>query len=118
MTDSLYKEIILDHYQAPHNFGQLEYADKEAEYNNPLCGDKITMQVKLEGDTISDIKFSGEGCAISMASASMLTDKLKGMKLIEVQKLTPDDITKMLDIELSPVRLKCALLSLEVAQKL
>lgn len=118
----LYRDNILDHYKNPRNFGHLEHPDASAEENNPLCGDKISIQIKLQTTnyqlpTISDIKFSGQGCAISMASASMLTEKAKGMKKEDVKKLNTQDILDMLGVELTPTRLKCALLSLEVLQK-
>jgi len=118
----IYRENILDHYKNPRNFGRLEKPGASYEAGNPLCGDTIGMDIKLithnpELQTIGEIKFWGEGCAISQASASMLTEKVKGKSLEEIKKIGKEEILKMLGIELSPVRLKCALLPLEVLQK-
>ncbi|MBI4129900.1 SUF system NifU family Fe-S cluster assembly protein [Candidatus Roizmanbacteria bacterium] len=124
--DDLYREIILDHYKNPRNFGSLESKTHEAEANNPFCGDRIRMEILFQKikrskdqkiQIIKDIKFSGEGCAISIASASLLTEKVKGMSQQQISSLTKEDIVVMLGIELSPTRLKCALLSLEVLQQ-
>jgi NifU homolog involved in Fe-S cluster formation len=81
--DWLYQEIILDHYKRPRNFGTLENADAVAEEENPYCGDRIVVHLKTDGERISEIRFSGRGCAISQASASMMTEKVKGMRLEE-----------------------------------
>ncbi|OGG15167.1 Fe-S cluster protein [Candidatus Gottesmanbacteria bacterium RIFCSPHIGHO2_01_FULL_39_10] len=118
----LYRDNILDHYKNPRNFGNMDKPDSLAEESNPLCGDKICIQIKLQTtnyklQTIQDIKFSGVGCAISIASASLLTEKVKNMDLAKVQRLKTKDIVDMLGITLTPTRLKCALLSLEVLQK-
>jgi len=124
--DSYYKDYILDHYQNPRNYGELDRPDFESLENNPLCGDMIKMQIKITNSKqqvpnklqfpkskIQKIMFSGSGCAISMASASMLTEKVKGMSVEEAMKINKEDIVKMLGIQLSPVRLKCALLPLQ-----
>lgn len=118
----IYRENILDHYKNPQNFGRLQNPDASYEEGNPLCGDMIGMEVKLithnsELRTIAEIKFWGEGCAISQASASMLTEEVKGKSPEEIKKIGREEILKMLGIELSPVRIKCALLPLEVLQK-
>lgn len=119
--DNFYRENILDHYKNPKNFGKIKNPDFSSEENNPLCGDKIGMQIKCNVQNskrrINDIKFYGEGCAISVASASMLTEKVKGKTIKEVRKLKTDDILNLLGIELTPTRLKCALLPLEVLHK-
>ena len=113
--EDLYRENILDHYQNPRNFGTLDHPDITYEDDNPLCGDVIRIDIKLdEADRISDVAFSGEGCAISQASASMLTEEILGKTLEEVKQLGKDDILEMLGIQLGPVRIKCALLSLKV----
>jgi len=117
--DQFYRENILDHYRNPRNFGQLPKPDAASEEVNPLCGDKIGMQIKLrtknlELKTVEDIRFQGEGCAISMASASMLTEKVKGMTAQDTLKLGLEDVTSLLGIVLTPARVKCALLPLEV----
>lgn len=120
--DTLYRDNILDHYKNPRNFGLLDPADAKHLENNPLCGDRIQMQIKCktqkgESTILEDVKFTGEGCAISIASASMLSEKVKGMELSAIKKLTADDIVEMLGITLTPTRLKCALLALETLQK-
>lgn len=110
---SIYQEIILDHYRAPHNHGKLEHPSASAAVSNPLCGDKLTMDIIAENGIVKEIAFSGEGCAISQASASMLTDYAKGKNIEELKKLDRDFMIDMIGIELSPNRIKCALLSLE-----
>lgn len=118
--DSLYRDIILDHYRNPQNFGTLPHADVSHEENNPFCGDRICIELKTKDQrqkTITDIRFHGEGCAISMACSSMLTEKAQGMAPQDVKKLKKKDVLDMLGIELTPTRLKCALLPLEVLQK-
>src|SRR3989339_643699 len=110
---NLYHEEILEHYRHPHHAGTLPDADVIQEEHNPLCGDKLTFYVKFSHNIISDVKFSGEGCAISQATASMLTDEIIGMSIEEIKKLTTKDITNLLGVELGPTRLKCALLSLQ-----
>jgi nitrogen fixation NifU-like protein len=113
--DDLYREVILDHYKNPRHHGTLDPHDFSYEDENPLCGDKLRIDVRLDDERrVKDVAFSGHGCAISQASASMLTDSIVGQPLAEVLKLTKDDILDMLGIELGPVRLKCALLSLKV----
>ncbi len=111
MAYDMYQEVILQHYRSPRNFGPLEGADLSGDENNPLCGDHITMQIKLDEarERIEDIHFTGDGCAISVASSSMLTQKVKGLTLAEAGKIGRDDVLKLVAIPLSPVRLKCAL---------
>lgn len=115
--DDLYKEEILDHYWNPHNAGSFPNPTLTAEEHNVTCGDKIRMEFIVDGDTVGDVRFNGEGCAISQASASMLTDKLKGLPLRQARELTDADITAMLGITISPARLKCATLGLETMKK-
>jgi nitrogen fixation protein NifU and related proteins len=112
--DDFYRDYILDHYRHPHNFGQLERPDAEAEDLNPLCGDQIRMQLKIDNGVVSDVRFSGKGCAISQASASMLTDAIKGMKLADVATLSKDVVLENIGIGISPTRMKCAMLGLRV----
>jgi nitrogen fixation NifU-like protein len=115
--DDLYRDEILEHYRAPHNFGTLEAPDAVHEGNNPLCGDRITMMLSLgEDGAVSDVAFSGRGCAISQASASLLTDEIKGRSVAEVEALRNQDVLDLLGIEISPARLKCAMLSLDTLQ--
>src|SRR5579859_5223290 len=111
MAYDMYQEIILQHYRSPHNFGELTGADLVGEESNPLCGDHIRLQLKLDAarSSVEAVRFDGDGCAISMASASLLTDRLKGKSLEEVGRLTRDDVIQLLGIPLSPVRVKCAL---------
>jgi nitrogen fixation NifU-like protein len=112
--DDLYRDEILEHYRRPHNFGTLDAPDAAFEGSNPLCGDRITMMLGLgEDDRVSAVAFTGRGCAISQASASMLTDAIRGKPLTEVAGLRDQDVLDELGIEISPARLKCALLSIE-----
>ncbi len=113
--EDLYRENILDHYQIPRNYGSLDDPDISYEDDNPMCGDVIRIEVKLDAENrISQVSFSGEGCAISTASASMLTEKVLGKTVDEVKQIGKEDILDMLGIQLGPVRLKCALLPLKV----
>lgn len=111
--DDLYRQNILDHYQNPRNFGTLEHPDISAEDTNPLCGDEIRIDLKVRGGKIEDVRFTGKGCSISRAAASMLTEEIRGKTLEEVKRIGRDDVLEMLGIELGPVRLKCALLALK-----
>jgi nitrogen fixation NifU-like protein len=111
--DDLYRDYILEHYRKPHNFGVLEEPTASYEGANPLCGDRITMMLGIKDGMISEVAFTGRGCAISQASASLLTDEIKGKAIEDVEKLTPDDLLELIGVEISPARLKCALLSLD-----
>lgn len=108
---SIYREIILDHYKHPKNFREIKGAQTKAEVSNSLCGDSLTIFITFVDGAVSDVSFLGVGCAISVASASMLTEYVKGKSIDEIQSITSTDITELLGIELSPSRLKCALLS-------
>src|SRR5881394_3584448 len=112
--DQLYREVILDHYKNPRGHGLIEDADAEAEGQNPLCGDEVSIFVAFggDGDTIDEVKFSGRGCAISQAATSMLTEMVKGRSATEVAALPRDELLEEIGIPLTPVRLKCALLGL------
>ena len=114
--ESLYREVILDHYKNPRGHGVIEDADAEAEGQNPLCGDEVSIYVAFgeDGETIDDVKFSGRGCAISQAATSMLTDLVKGRTAAEVATMPKDELLDEIGIPLTPVRLKCALLGLGV----
>ncbi|MDQ3448400.1 MAG: iron-sulfur cluster assembly scaffold protein [Chloroflexota bacterium] len=115
--DDLYRDEILEHYRRPHNFGTLASPDAVHEGSNPLCGDRLTMMLGIgPSGTVDEVAFTGRGCAISQASASMLTDSIKGKALDEVARLGAQDVLDDLGIEISPARLKCALLSLETLQ--
>jgi len=110
--EGMYKENILDHYKHPHNQGQIENADIKHTENNPLCGDVITINLKLNSNKVKDIKFVGRGCAISQSAMSMLTDEIKGKSLEDAKKISREDVVDMLGIEVGPVRTKCAVLGL------
>ena len=112
--DQMYREVILDHYKNPRGHGLIEDADAQAEGQNPLCGDEVSIYVSFEedGDTIDEVKFSGRGCAISQAATSMLTEMVKGRSATEVATLPRDELLDEIGIPLTPVRLKCALLGL------
>jgi nitrogen fixation protein NifU and related proteins len=112
--DQLYREVILDHYKNPRGHGLLEDADAQAEGQNPLCGDEVSIYVAFDddGDTIDEVKFSGRGCAISQAATSMLTEMVQGRSATEVATLSRDELLEEIGIPLTPVRLKCALLGL------
>ena len=113
--DALYREQILDHYKHPHNFGELDEPDLEFEDNNPLCGDELRVQLRTDEDgRIEEIRFSGQGCAISQASASMVSDEVKGMTVRELMRLDKAFVLELLGIDISATRMKCALLSLKV----
>jgi nitrogen fixation protein NifU and related proteins len=112
--EQFYREYILDHYKNPRNFGRIEGAEITHEEYNPLCGDVVGMDFRVRGGVIEDVKFHGRGCAISQASASLLTERLKGMTLDEARQVGKDDVLEELGIDISPARLKCALLSLKV----
>jgi nitrogen fixation protein NifU and related proteins len=112
--DSLYREVILDHYKNPRGHGVIEGADAVAEGQNPLCGDEVSIAVAFEGDKIADVKFQGRGCAISQAATSMLMDMVKGRTAQEVAAMSRDELLDEVGIPLTPVRLKCALLGLGV----
>jgi len=113
--DDLYREIIIEHYKNPSYRGRLDPHDIFFEDSNPLCGDHIQVELRVdENGAVSDARFDGHGCAISQASADLLMESIIGKSLEDVKKLKAQDILDLLGIELGPVRLKCALLSLKV----
>jgi nitrogen fixation protein NifU and related proteins len=116
MVYDMYQENILDHYQNPRNLGRLEGADLTAKEHNPLCGDSIELFIKLGRDQrVEEVSFEGQGCAISQASISMLTEEMKGKPLAELERLaTKDTVFEMLGVPISHARIKCALLSMDV----
>jgi nitrogen fixation NifU-like protein len=111
--EDLYKENILDHYRHPRNRGTIENPDVTYEDANPLCGDRIRMDFRIRDGRIEQVRFSGTGCSISQAAASMLCERIEGMTLEEAKRLSREDVLEMVGIELGPVRLKCALLALK-----
>jgi nitrogen fixation protein NifU and related proteins len=113
--DDLYRELIIDHYKNPQYRGHLEPNDIHFEDDNPLCGDHIEISLRVDGSgKVTDGRFDGKGCAISQASADLLIESIIGKPVEEVKKLSKEDVLDLLGIELGPVRLKCALLSLKV----
>ena len=114
MADSLYREVILDHYRNPRNKGILDPADYSAEDSNPLCGDEVRIDLRVTDERVSDVKFTGRGCAVSLAATSILAEMVQDRPLAEVNALTKADPLDELGIPVSPARLKCALLGLHV----
>jgi nitrogen fixation NifU-like protein len=113
--DDIYREQILDHARHPRNFGHLPAPTVVREERNPLCGDQIRLELAISDDVITDVRFTGRGCAISQASASLLTEAIKGKPVAEAKQFSKDDLLELIGIPLThnPTRLKCALLSLK-----
>ncbi len=109
-------DFIIEHYKNPQNFGHLENPDIVHEEGNPSCGDQIRIELKIDNDRITDVRFSGKGCAISQAAASILTEEIKGKTLEEVKQFDKQKMLDLLGIEISAIRLKCALLALKVVK--
>ena len=112
-----YREYILDHYRDPRNYGKLEKPDVHSEDSNPLCGDQLGMDLQVEGDRVIAVRFQGRGCAISQATASMLSEMIDGKTIDEVSSLGKNDVLEALGIPISPARTKCAFLSLRVLHR-
>jgi nitrogen fixation protein NifU and related proteins len=112
--DDFYRENILDHYKNPRNHGHIDHPSAAAEGVNPLCGDELAIELKVEDGVVTDVRYNGRGCAISQAAASMLSDAVKGKPVAELSQIGKDDVLDELGIPLSPIRLKCALLSVGV----
>lgn len=108
--NNLYREIIIEHWKDPQNYGVLKNADIDVTDLNPLCGDEIHLTLKLENNQILDIAFESTGCAISKASASLFTEEIKGKAIDEIKKMTANDVLDLVEVELTPARKKCALL--------
>ncbi|MGI8709995.1 MAG: Fe-S cluster assembly sulfur transfer protein SufU [Acidimicrobiales bacterium] len=111
--DELYRDYILDHYKSPRNFGELEPHDLEWHDHNPLCGDELGVHIKVEDGRVADLRFHGQGCAISQAAASIASEELIGMAVEAIPRLTADWLVELLGIGISPTRRKCALLNLK-----
>jgi nitrogen fixation protein NifU and related proteins len=115
--DDLYREQILEHYKRPHHFGELEESDLEFFDSNPLCGDELRVQLKLDSEgRVEDVAFSGHGCAISQAAASLVSDELEGKTPAEILALDRDFVLELLGIDISATRMKCALLGLKIVK--
>ena len=115
MSSDLYREQIIDLYENPLNFGELDPNDFTYEEDNPLCGDVVRIDVRLDdADRVAEVRWSGDGCAISQASASLLTEEIKGMTLDEVRAFPKERLLELIGVPLSMARVKCALLSLKV----
>lgn len=114
MSSSLYSEIVIDHYQNPRNWGRMKNPTKTFTLYNPLCGDRMTIDARIENNTIKDITFSASGCAISQASASLFTEHIKNKRISDLRSIEKSVILQLLGIEISPIRLKCATLALEI----
>jgi nitrogen fixation NifU-like protein len=111
----MYREVILEHNKHPHNAGTLEQPDISYEEQNPLCGDRVRIDLEVKNGVITDVRFKGRGCAISQASASLLTDELRGKSLDEARAISREDMLDLIGIPLdkNPVRIKCAMLALK-----
>ena len=112
--DDLYRDNILDHYRSPRNAGHLEHPSATAEGVNPLCGDELSIELSVEDGVVSEVRYNGRGCAISQAAASMLSETIKGRRVDELSAIGKDDVLDELGIPLTPIRLKCAMLSVGV----
>lgn len=112
--DDFYRENILDHYRNPRNAGHIEHPSASAEGVNPLCGDELSVELEVQDGTVTDVRYNGRGCAISQAAASMLSETIKGRKLSELGDIGKEDVLDELGIPLTPIRLKCAMLSVGV----
>ncbi len=117
MNNTLYREEILEHWKNPQNWGEVSDADFIIDDNNPLCGDQIHLTGKASDGKIINVKFTGEGCVISKASASILTEYVKNKSIAEIESLNQQDFLLLLEIPLTPARIKCALLSYSALQK-
>ncbi len=116
--DNLYREFILEHYREPHNKGVLEPHDLHFFDSNPTCGDEMTMTIRLDDahERVADVAFDGRGCAISQASASIMTDGLRGLTIDQLRAIDPKDVVESLGVPIGPARIKCALLAYKVLQ--
>ena len=117
LAEDMYQEEILELYRSPNNFGSIKNAEIAYKDYNPVCGDEVEIFVKLDGDVVDCVKFNGRGCAISQASASKLTDFIKGKNLVHLKKISSNDVLKLLPIKVSYLRIKCALLAFKALQK-
>ena len=115
--DELYRDQILEHYKRPHNFGRLDSYDLDHEDTNPFCGDEQHVYIKLDDEgRVSDVAFEGQGCAISTAATSLLTDELRGKTREELLRIPKEEVLDLLGIDISATRMKCAMLGLKVVK--
>ena len=117
LAEDMYKEELLEHYREPQNYGKIEDADVQYRDFNPVCGDEVEIFINVQANKVDGIKFTGKGCAISQAAASIVTEHIKGMKVDEVKTFTNEKMLELLPIEVSNLRIKCALLALKAIQK-
>jgi nitrogen fixation protein NifU and related proteins len=117
LAEDMYKAELLEHYRNPQNYGKIKDADAKYRDFNPVCGDEIEIYIKISNGSVEDAKFSGKGCAISQAAASILTERIKGRKLREIKSISNEQMLGMLPIKVSHLRMKCGLLALKAAQK-
>ena len=117
LAEDMYKEELLEHYREPQNYGKIEDADVQYRDFNPVCGDEVEVFINVKDNKVEDIKFTGKGCAISQAAASIVTEHIKGMKVDEVKTITNEKMLELLPIEVSNLRIKCGLLALKAIQK-
>ncbi len=118
---SIYKEHILEHYNDPHNFGEMDDPDADVEAENPSCGDELHLYAKVDDGKIQDLSFTGSGCALSIAAASLLTDELQGVDVDDIKNVSEEDLFELLGLEqemISPLRMKCVLLCRDAAEQL
>ncbi|MEA3356945.1 MAG: iron-sulfur cluster assembly scaffold protein [Patescibacteria group bacterium] len=115
--NSLYKEVIIDHFKNPRNWGRLKKPDLEAHVTNSVCGDEVTVQMNLKNGKVHDIKFEGKGCAICVAGSSIISEKIKGMSVESVNDLDHDVVLDLMGMNSKSPRLKCAVLGLEAAKR-
>ena len=117
-NDPLYKEIILENWEHPMNYGTLKHSDVDVIEQNPLCGDEIRLMISFDNDQIAKIRFTAQGCAIAKASASLTTEAIKGMSKKDLENMKPEDVLEELGISLTPARTKCALLIYQTIKKI
>ncbi len=117
IPDNLYREHLIELYKSPENYGELKKPSHKATEQNTNCGDEITMHLIVKDNKVKDVRFSGSGCVMSIVSASMLTDKIKGKSVSEIKEMDKEDVLKMMKLKLSPSRVKCAVLPLEAVKK-
>ncbi len=117
MEESIQAEVVMEHYKSPRNYGAIKNPTHEVTDNNPLCGDTLHFSFTVKDDVVEDVKFVGQGCSISQASASMMTELIMGKKVADILKISEQEVIDMIGLNLGPNRERCALLSLNAIQK-